>query len=373
MKLRWSLAAMGTSMALGLGAAQAAENLAPVVRVDGNGNAAVAAAPTVAMPAGDNCGSSCGDSCANTCGGCCEIFFPQMIGNDLPTNVYAGTFIQDPNGGIGYGLLPQVQRGSFKISDNESPMPTDRAFVTYSYFNRVNAPALFLTPVAGAGLVAVNRNVTTDVHRTTWGMEKTFLNGDASLGFRMNVIQQDGEIQDDDFGDTTVIAKYALVNRTDMVLSGGLAVTAPTGTANAGAFGPSYRSVLFQPYSAFIWNRERLFIHGFNAIIFSTDDNDPIIATYDFGAGYRVFQTDDCKNSWLNYVIPTAEVHANLPLSKEGFANRIEFAQPDSLIATLGLHVGIGCRTNLTIGAGVPLSGPQLYDIGAMAQLNWRF
>src|SRR5947208_2441581 len=84
-------------------------------------------------------------------------------------------------------------------------------------------------------------------------------------------------------------------------------------------------------------------------LIFSTNDNDPKFATYDLGVGYRLYQAENCKDGWLSYVIPTAELHANLPVSKEGFANRIDFALPDSLIATAGVHVGLGCKANLLI------------------------
>jgi hypothetical protein len=373
MKLGWSLAAIGTSLALGLSVARAAEpNMAPVIRVDGDAAAAPSGTPAVTLPPGESCGQGCGQgcgqNCGNNCGGCCEIFNPPMLGNDLPANTYNGTFLRNANG---YGLAPQVQRGAFKISDNESPRPTDRGFVYFTFFNRVTSPGLTFLPAPGVPAAA--RDLNTDVYRETVGFEKTFLNGDASIGLRVSVIQQDGDVQDDDFGDMTIITKYALINRSNLLVSVGLALTVPTGSANAGGFGSDYRSVLFQPYTGFIWNRERFYIHGFNAIIFSTNDNDPKFATYDIGVGYRLYQAECCKDRWLNYVIPTAEIHANLPVSKEGFANRDQFALPDSLITTLGVNIGLGCNANLGLGAGVPLSGPKLYDISALAQLNWRF
>jgi hypothetical protein len=381
MKLGWSLAAIGTSLALGIGSASAGEPnwLAPVVRVEGDGaaaapSAAASGAPAVAMPTGQGVGQDCNGGCnqgCNTCGGCCEIFNPPMIGNDLPANTYNGQFLR--NNPFAYALVPQVQRGAFKISDNESPRPEDRVFAYYTYFNRVSFPGFEVVPTP-FGAATVGRAFNTDVHRETFGFEKTFLGGDASIGVRMNVIQQDGDVQDDDFGDTTIIGKYTLINRENLLVSIGLAVTAPTGTANAGgAGGGTYRSVLFQPYSGFIWNRERFYVQGFNAFIVSTDDRDPRFATYDLGAGYRLYQSECCKDHWLSYVIPTAEVHANLPTTKEGFANRLDTALPDSLITTVGVHIGLGCKANLAIGAGLPLSGPKLYDVSGMAQLNWRF
>ena len=371
MKFGWSLAAIGVGLALGLTPVRADnEFLAPVVRVmneNGVAPAAAAGAPTV------NCADGgCAAPAASCNTSCCNVFTPQMIGSDLPSNIYAGTFFANQFV-AGYGLLPQVQRGSFKVADNESPAPTDRFFVTYSYYNNVRAPAVQLGALPNGGFGLVNRQVSTDVHRQTFGFEKTFLGGDASIGVRMNTIQQDGDIQDDEFGDTTIIGKYALINREDLLFSIGIGVTTPTGTANAGALGAPYRSVLIQPYSGFIWNRDRLFVQGFNSIITSTDSRDPNFGTYDIGLGYRLYQAANCKDGWLTYIIPTAEAHANLVSTKQGWANRVDYALPDSLITTLGVHFGLCGKANLTIGAGCPVSGPKLYDVSGLAQLNWRF
>mgnify|MGYP001210441422 CR=1 FL=1 len=369
MKLRWSLTALGMSVALGLTPARAEnEFLAPVVRVMADGGA-------VAQPPAVNCADG-GCQPAAGCGGTtCTVFTPQMIGNDLVTNVYAGNVFNNRTNN-GYGLLAQPQRGSFKISDNESPAPVDRWFLTYTYFNRVTAPALQFGVVQGPngpGIGLVPQPVNTDVHRETFGFEKTFLNGDASIGIRMGVVQQDGDIQNDSFSDTTIIGKYYLIKRDNLLVSVGLAVTAPTGVQNPGAFGPAYRSVLFQPYSGFIWNRDRIYVHGFNSTIFSTNDNDPSFGTYDLGIGYRLYQVDDAKDRWLTYIIPTGELHANIPVTKEGWAGRTDFALPDNCTTTLGVHFGLCGKANLTIGAGCPVSGPKLYDVSGIAQLNWRF
>ena len=44
---------------------------------------------------------------------------------------------------------------AFKVAENESPLPTDRLFVTYNFYSRVLG--------------------TQDIHRETLGVEKTFL------------------------------------------------------------------------------------------------------------------------------------------------------------------------------------------------------
>src|SRR5262249_39766193 len=155
------------------------------------------------------------------------------------------------------------------------PAPEDRVFLYYTYFNRLQFPGVAIVPVpvgaAAPRFALQGQTFTTDLHREVFGFEKTFLGGDASFGLRASAPQRDGQVQDDDFDDMTLIGKYSLIKRDNLLVSVGLALTVPTGTANSGGFGAPYRSVLFQPYSGFIWNYERLYVQGFNAIIFSTN------------------------------------------------------------------------------------------------------
>ena len=111
------------------------------------------------------------------------------------------TLIVDSNA-CRYLLVPQVGRGAIKIEENESPRPTDRVYVTYNYFNDIAK--------AFPGLPG------TDLHRETYGVELTFLGGDASVGLRMSSLQTSGgsTLNGEDFGDVTVIMKYALLNNT---------------------------------------------------------------------------------------------------------------------------------------------------------------
>src|SRR5262249_29857955 len=59
-----------------------------------------------------------------------------------------------------------LTRGAFKIADNESPRPQDRVFVNYNYFDRILGTSV-------------------DLNRETLGFEKTFLDGNASVGMRV--------------------------------------------------------------------------------------------------------------------------------------------------------------------------------------------
>ncbi len=258
--------------------------------------------------------------------------------------------------------VPVLGRGAFKIQENESPRPLDRVFVNYNYFNNVGFPG----------------SPTFDLHREVVGFEKTFLDGNASVGMRFNVFQTDGAgglaIPHDDFGDITVITKYALVNdpQTGNVLSGGLAVTVPTGPDIILPDGSRFNDVLLQPYTGFIRNWDRLYAIGFSSLIIPTDSRDVLLSTGSLGLGYRVYQACACNGGWLTSITPTIEGHANIPLTHRG-SDWFPIGAPDIFDLTNGVHWGLGQHSWLTTAIVVPLTGPKPYDFEAVAQLNWRF
>ncbi len=93
-----------------------------------------------------------------------------------------------------------IFRGAFKIAENESPRPMDRVYFNYNYFNNVD-----LGGTKG------------NVYRETFGFEKTFLNGDASIGVRLPFIALPGRDPGTDLGDigdVSLIFKYAFINDT---------------------------------------------------------------------------------------------------------------------------------------------------------------
>jgi hypothetical protein len=101
-----------------------------------------------------------------------------------------------------------IRRGAFKIQENESPRPADRVNLTFNYYNSVDLGTKKI-----------------DVQRETLGFEKTFLDGNASLGARLPFFQNlDNK---DDMGDITLIGKFAFLNdrMTGNVISGGIAIT----------------------------------------------------------------------------------------------------------------------------------------------------
>ncbi|HEY1379416.1 MAG TPA: hypothetical protein VGF55_21620, partial [Gemmataceae bacterium] len=258
-------------------------------------------------------------------------------------------------------LIPQVGRGAINIEENESPRPVDRVYVAYNYFDNI-----------GAGVPGFPRS---NLHREMYGFELTGMGGDASIGLRMNSLQTTGDstFASGDFGDLTLITKYALVNdrATGNVLSGGLAVTAPTGPDAIFPTGSRLNPVLLQPYSGFIYNWDRLYAQGFSSIIVPLDARDALITTSSLGLGYWAYRSAD-PGALVTYVTPVIEGHATIPLNHRGLDQTL-VGFPDTFVLTNGLHIGLGTWSNLAVGVAVPLTGPKVFDVEAFAQLNWRF
>ena len=258
-------------------------------------------------------------------------------------------------------LVPQVDRGGVNIDENESPRPVDRVFVTYNYFDNITKPF--------PGVPASNLN------REMYGFELTFLNGDASIGVRMSSLQTTGDstFSSDDFGDMTVIAKFALINNrsTGDVLSVGMAVTAPTGPDAILPDGTRLNPTLLQPWTGFVYNWERLFAQGFTSLIIPTDSRDSLVTTGSLSFGYRLYSATD-PDAILTYITPVIEGHSIIAMTHRGLDQAL-IGFPDAFVLTNGIHLGIGPRSNLALGVAVPLTGPKPFDVEAIAQLNWQF
>jgi hypothetical protein len=132
----------------------------------------------------------------------------------------------------------------FKIAEGESPRPVDRVFFKYNYYNNVdkNRWADPTEPI---------HNVHLNLY--TFGMERTFLDGNASVGLRVPFYTLNGEAKDlrigpdpatgaiglipggpaldeTDFGNIMAIAKLVLWEDrpSGSLLSGGAVVSIPT-------------------------------------------------------------------------------------------------------------------------------------------------
>ncbi|MFO0844510.1 MAG: hypothetical protein U0797_19285 [Gemmataceae bacterium] len=283
---------------------------------------------------------------------------PQMIGDLIGTG--AGGVFPVTTSAARQKYIRSIiaARSGIKIADNESPRPLDRVFATFNYFNGVNT---FGSDNFG-------------LYRGMVGFEKTFLDGNASVGMRLPFVQGDREsaIGTDGFGDLTMILKYAFINdaATGNVASAGLAITAPTGLDFRLADGTVVSSVIFQPWGGFIYNMDDVFTHGFTSLLIPTQSKDLTLYTLDLGVGYRLWRASD--DGLLQAIVPTIETHLNIPFTETGPGSLIYF--PDLLMSlTAGLHFNLGGTCWFTLAAGVPITGPQLYDAEFISQLNWRF
>jgi hypothetical protein len=290
----------------------------------------------------------------------------------------------------------------FKISDNQSPIPQDRIYFNFNYFNDVNYPLSrrFGSPVSGI-----------QIYRYLLGFEKTFFNGMASIGVRdsINNLSARSTIPGlggtfTAMGDLSVYAKVVLFEqweegqgrgqgqgrggsgmqgfgfpaqaggRNGGLISAGMAIGMPTGPgAFAGApFSKSFRDTTLQPFMGYFYSRGNFYLQGFEAIDVPLDPHDVTILFNDIGIGYYVYRNPN--SSFITAFAPTFEVHANIPLNHRDIFNVRDVAgTADVVDLTTGGNIQFGKRTVLLLGAVTPVTGPRPYAIEAVALLNFYF
>jgi hypothetical protein len=266
--------------------------------------------------------------------------------------------VRPPSGGA---APPVAFLSSFKISENESPRPLDRVFLVGNYYDNVDRALL----APGA---------TANVFREMIGFEKTFLQGDASIGVRLPYFQLTGApgLGETRIGDLSVLLKYAFVNNraTGNLFSGGLVVTAPTGPSLPLPGQSAVNPTIFQPWIGGIWNWKDLFVQNFTAVAIPTDARDVALFFKSIGVGYWLYRTDDPER-FLRALAPQAELHLSTPLNHRGLDSR-PIGFPDTLDFTGGCYFFLR-RAVLGLGVGAPLTGPKPYDFQVTANLNYCF
>ncbi len=266
-------------------------------------------------------------------------------------------------------LIPLVNRGTFKITENDTPRPTTRAYVVYNYYDNL------LRGVNGPDAARLS------LHQETFGYEQAFADRRMSVGIRLpynQFVASDSSLNSTSLGDLTVITKFVVSeNRlTGDVLSAGVAVTAPTGrlTQSNTLTGDSVHPTLIQPYVGYLRTGlgGNAFLQGFSAVVVPTDSSDVTLLTNSFAVGYFVYRN---PNGFLTSLVPVAELHVNTPLSHRdrnvGPTSDISF--PDTVTALGGLHFTFGRATTLGFASGAPLTGPRPFSLQATATFNYRF
>ncbi len=211
-------------------------------------------------------------------------------------------------------------------------------------------------------------------YRETFGFEKTFLDGNASLGLRMPVFQfsTDAALGTQGVGDVTAVFKYAFYNNreTGDLLSAGLAVTAPTGpdlttAPGGGAINPT----LFQPFVGGIYHVERFYTQAFSSFVVPTDDRSATLWLADLALGYRAYSNPG--SDFLTGILPSVEAHFTAPLTQRGLTNS-PVGVPDTVVLSAGLNFTFN-RLYFTVGASTPITGPQPIEFSGFAQVNFIF
>lgn len=259
-------------------------------------------------------------------------------------------------------IAPVAFRSALRISDNESPIPLDRVFITGHDFNTVNG--LFLGSSASS----------TNVYREMIGFEKTFFQGNASVGMRLPYFELTGEsgLNETRIGDVSVILKYAFINdrASGHTLSGGLVVTAPTGPGLHFAGQSTLNPTILQPWFGDVWTYKNLFVQGFASIAVPTDARDVAVFFKSIGVGYWLYRAED-PNRLLSAIVPDMELHLTDPFNHKGLDN-LSLGFPVMLDFTGGFYMYFR-RAVLGLGMGTPLTGPKPYEYMVNSSLNFRF
>ena len=236
-----------------------------------------------------------------------------------------------PPGPPGRFILGDGVRGGIKIGENESPRPTDRVFFNYNFFS----------------------DGTYHLHRETIGFEKTFLDGDASIGLRLPFVQDNFR---SDIGDISVILKGILYGNADTgnLLSGGLEISIPTSGGSAVA----------QPF--FGWTMQPpggpFFLQGFHSVLIPLQSGGSTLLANSIGIGASL--PGSGPGGFIAGIVPTVELHLNTPL---------QAVQSSSLDAAIGGHIVFVNGSSLGLGVALPLAGPKPYDFEATVNFNFQF
>ncbi len=337
-------------------------------------------------------------------------------GEYTPTWAYDYTILSEVAGLSNPGGLPGGNVGRQKIAENASPLPRDRVYVNYSYFNN--------TPLTNAGV---------DVNRVTPGFEKTFFGGDMSIEVRApfaTTLDSDllsgglGDSNSTEFGNLTVYMKALLWDAGFEAISAGVGVTLPTADdfTFGNVFAVENESVHILPFiGALFLPTERLFIQGFlqadidpngNPFRFSDFNagvpdgnlrtvgrpNDADLVFFDVGIGYWIYQaplyatggcgSGGCGNrpGWIRGVAPTLELHyngtineADTVLVQQGptafTVGNGEQSNIDLWNLVLGVNLDLSHNATLTLAYATPIrgEGEEQFDTEFRVMFNWFF
>lgn len=258
--------------------------------------------------------------------------------------------------------IPTANRGTFKITENETPRPTTRAYVTYNFYDNLfrtigeNTPRIML-------------------HQQNFGYEQAFANQRFSVGLRVPYYQlvSPGLFSDTSVGDLTIVTKAVISeNRaTGDLLSGGLTITLPTGSRTTSSFDDdNLRNTLLQPFLGYILVNGDVFLQGFSSLVVPTSSSDVLLFTQSLALGSSIYRR---PGATLSGIYPVFEAHLNTPLNHRGDISTQLVSFPDNLTLLGGTFFEFYSRSTLGFAAGAPVTGPRPFSLQATVQLSVRF
>ena len=259
--------------------------------------------------------------------------------------------------------VPLFTRGAFKITENDTPRPTTRAYMSYSFYDQV------FKSFGGPGTPRAT------LHQQMFGLEYANTDRTFSVGVRLpyNQYVAPGLFSNTGLGDLTLIGKAVLYEDrcSGSLFSGGLAITVPTGELPFASTttGDNPRGTLIQPWLGHIVTRGDWFTQGFNAIVIPTDADDVTFLSNDMSFGYFARRA---PGEFLSAVVPVVESHTNVPLNRVGTRT-----EPVGFVTTVTILGGVQMffrdRVGLGFAAGAPVTGPRPFSLQSTVALNAWF
>ncbi|HEY2909749.1 MAG TPA: hypothetical protein VGI99_05860 [Gemmataceae bacterium] len=242
-----------------------------------------------------------------------------------------------------------------------NPLPRNTAYIGYNYYANAGGA---LNPTIGGS----------NIDRQTAGFESVVF-GNASIGVRLPFVQQYGPLGfgSQQVGDLTVLLKYAAYYNpeTGNAITGGFAVTAPTGGGSAlladGTTAP--HSWLLQPWGGFVYCFTRGYVQGISNIITPTDSRDVTLWGNSLGVGYWLY-TAPSADSWLTGITPVAEVHVRTPMNHRDPNGDVFYM--DQVNVTTGAHFRFN-RAVISAALVVPMVGPHPFNTEAIVYGSYWF
>ena len=330
-----------------------------------------------------------------------ESVAPNMVGDYL-----GGFFTLQGTLGNQTIALPGGAVPRFKMAENTSPVPMDRAYFNYDYYSGVPLNTKSMS-----------------INGITPGFEKTFLGGAMSVELRLpmattldnNVYTNDPSATDTgvgQIGNLGVAVKGLLFHSDTVAISGGLTIDCPTapnmlcfGTNGGSAGGGGEIQLLNQsvhllPFVGGVWTpSDRLFLIGFlqvdidaNGDTINDVDVDfpgaPITVLQNDGryyeqsmiylegtAGYWVRRND--SDHWINGIALFTELHGNQSLNTSApLGTAVGTMSGDNisiLDLTLGADFQIGEMTTVTAAYCTPVTDQREFNNQFRFLLNRRF